>query len=208
MSSERKSHWEKIYHGKATNEMSWYQPKPITSIRVIENLKIAKSARIIDVGGGDSLLVDHLLDLGYTNITVLDISEKAIQSAKNRLGTRANNVHWIEADVASFTPHHQYDFWHDRAAFHFLIDIEEIDFYVSTVSSAISVGGFLVIGTFSLGGPKKCSGLEIQQYSSQSMFEVFKSNFDRITCTTVEHITPVGSTQEFVFCSFQRNDIA
>ena len=183
---DRKKHWEQIYQTKQLSEVSWYQPTPDTSLKFFEQFNIPKEAKIIDVGGGDSLLVDHLLDRGYENITVLDISESALARAKLRLGERASLVKWIIADAATFKPTGQYDFWHDRAAFHFLTQEDEIGDYINTVQQSITPSGILVIGTFSEQGPKKCSGIEIKQYSETSMTERLKDFFEKIECITVE----------------------
>ena len=201
---DRKKHWEQIYQTKQLSEVSWYQPTPDTSLKFFEQFNIPKEAKIIDVGGGDSLLVDHLLDRGYENITVLDISESALARAKLRLGERASLVKWIIADAATFKPTGQYDFWHDRAAFHFLTQEDEIGDYINTVQQNITPSGILVIGTFSEQGPKKCSGIEIKQYSETSMTERLKDFFEKIECITVEHKTPFDTIQQFVFCSFRR----
>lgn len=200
----RKNHWEQIYQTKQPGEVSWFQPTPVTSLKFIEQFSIPLDAKIIDVGGGDSLLVDHLLDKGFTDITVLDISESALERAKLRLGARALKVKWIIADAATFIPAEKYDFWHDRAAFHFLTREEEIVYYINTVQQNIKPTGILVIGTFSEQGPKKCSGIEIKQYSETSMTERLKDFFEKIACITVEHKTPFDTIQQFVFCSFRR----
>lgn len=201
---DRKKHWEEVYQTKDLTEVSWYQPTPETSLHFINELKLSKTANIIDIGGGDSFLVDHLLELGYQNVTVLDISAAAIQRAKKRLGKRADHVKWIVSDAANFQPTEAYDCWHDRATFHFLTDNQEISSYVETAYNHIRPTGFMVIGTFSLQGPKKCSGLDVKQYSEHSMTERFKHEFEKIKCITVDHPTPSGSIQNFVFCSFKR----
>lgn len=201
---DRKKHWEQIYQTKQLNEVSWYQPTPDTSLNFFDQFKIPKEAKIIDVGGGDSLLVDHLLDRGYADITVLDISESALLRAKLRLGDQAARVKWIIADAASFLPVEQYDFWHDRAAFHFLTQEKEIENYINTVQKSIKPSGILVIGTFSEQGPKKCSGIEIKQYSEDSMTNRLKPFFEKIECISVEHKTPFDTIQQFVFCSFRK----
>lgn len=200
----RKNHWENIYQTKASNETSWYQQTPQTSLDYLSACNIPTSAKIIDIGGGDSLLVDYLLDLGYNDITVLDISAKAIDRAKQRLGDRADKVKWIVADIAHFMPTESYDFWHDRAAFHFLTDEDDIASYVETVKENINPDGILVIGTFSEQGPKKCSGIEIKQYSETSLVNPFNVYFDKINCQIVDHRTPSDSIQNFVFCSFRK----
>lgn len=201
---ERKQHWEKIYHSKQLNEVSWFQPNPETSLSFFKQFKVPSTAKIIDIGGGDSYLVDHLLDKGYQDITVLDISEAAIERAKHRLGNRAQSVKWIVADAAKFSPTEKYDFWHDRAAFHFLTDKDEISNYLDTAQKSIHPTGILVIGTFSDQGPTKCSGLEIRQYSEKSMTELLKTFFEKIKCIVVDHKTPFNTVQNFVFCSFRK----
>lgn len=201
---DRKKHWENIYQTKQLNEVSWFQATPETSLSFFKTLNIPSTAKIIDIGGGDSFLVDHLLDLGYENITVLDISEAALERAKNRLGNRANKVKWIVADAANFKPTEQYDFWHDRAAFHFLTNDDEVANYVKTVNEAIALNGYLIIGTFSEQGPKKCSGIDIKQYSENSLSQLFTKEFENLNCFTVEHKTPFDTIQQFVFCSFKK----
>jgi 2-polyprenyl-3-methyl-5-hydroxy-6-metoxy-1,4-benzoquinol methylase len=201
---DRKKHWEKIYQTKELKDVSWFQPKPTTSLDFVKQFNIPISAKIIDVGGGDSLLVDHLLDLGYTDITVLDISDVAISKAQQRLGERAVKVKWIIADAATFKSAEKYDFWHDRAAFHFLTQENEIKNYIDTVQQSIKPSGILVIGTFSEQGPKKCSGIEIKQYSETSMTERLQKFFEKIKCITVDHKTPFDTIQSFIFCSFRK----
>ncbi len=199
---DRKQHWEKVYQTKNLNEVSWYEPKPTTSLAFFKEFDISKSAKIIDIGGGDSFLVDNLLDLGYTDITVLDISETAIDRAKKRLGDKANLVKWIVSDAATFEPTEKYDFWHDRAAFHFLTDVNEIDQYIQIIKRGLSDAGILVIGTFSVDGPEKCSGIEIQQYSEESLSKRLMEFFNKIKCIEVDHATPSNKIQHFIFCSF------
>jgi len=201
---DRKNHWENIYQTKQLNEVSWYEPTPETSLDFLKQFDVPKSAKIIDIGGGDSFLVDHLLDKGFQDITVLDISEAAINRAKNRLGERAEKVKWIVADAAKFQTTEQYDFWHDRAAFHFLTNEQEVSNYLETAQKSIKPTGVLVIGTFSEQGPKKCSGIEIKQYSENSMTERLKDFFEKIKCITIDHKTPFDTIQNFVFCSFKK----
>jgi SAM-dependent methyltransferase len=201
---DRKGHWENIYNTKGLNEVSWYQPNPTTSLDFLKQFNVPLQAKIIDIGGGDSFLVDHLIELGYTDITVLDISAKALERAKKRLGKKADKVKWIEADIAEFNPTEQYDFWHDRAAFHFLTQEEEIKKYIHTVSEGLTSTGVLVLGTFSEQGPKKCSGIDIKQYSETSMSALLKNFFNKIRCITVDHQTPFETIQNFIFCSFKK----
>jgi 2-polyprenyl-3-methyl-5-hydroxy-6-metoxy-1,4-benzoquinol methylase len=201
---DRKNHWEKIYQTKQLNEVSWFQPTPETSLDFFKIFNVPTSAKVIDIGGGDSLLVDHLLDLGYQDISVLDISSAAINRAKERLGVKAKNIKWILEDAATFKPTDKYDFWHDRAAFHFLTDDQEISNYLHTAQKSINPKGVLVIGTFSEQGPKKCSGIEIRQYSETTMTDRLKFFFEKIKCITVDHKTPFDTIQNFVFCSFRK----
>jgi SAM-dependent methyltransferase len=201
---ERKNHWNKIYQTKELKDVSWFQPVPETSVDFVKQFNLPFSAKIIDIGGGDSLFVDHLLELGYRDVTVLDISEVALEKAKQRLGVKAGLVKWIVADAANFSPTGQYDFWHDRAAFHFLTKENEIDHYISALRKGIKPSGILILGTFSEQGPKKCSGIEIKQYSELSMTERLQKFFDKIKCITVDHRTPFNTIQNFLFCSFHR----
>lgn len=201
---DRKKHWENIYQTKELKDVSWFQPTPETSLDFFKQFNVPTTAKVIDIGGGDSFLVDHLLDLGYQDISVLDISEAAIDRAKQRLGDKAKNVKWIITDVATFKPTEKYDFWHDRAAFHFLTDEQEISNYLKTARQNINQTGVLVIGTFSEQGPKKCSGIEIKQYSENSMTERLKNFFEKIECITIDHKTPFDTIQNFVFCSFRK----
>lgn len=202
---DRKQHWENIYQTKELNEVSWYQPNPETSLDFFKQFNVPLNAKIIDIGGGDSFLVDHLLDLGYQDISVLDISAAAIERAQQRLGNRAQQVKWIIADAATFVPSEQYDFWHDRAAFHFLTDEQEISHYLDVAQQHIKATGVLVIGTFSEKGPTKCSGIEIKQYSESTMSERLKTYFEKIKCISIDHKTPFDTIQNFVFCSFRKH---
>ncbi|MDD2305342.1 MAG: class I SAM-dependent methyltransferase [Prolixibacteraceae bacterium] len=201
---DRKKHWEEIYRTKQLNEVSWFQPTPGTSLDFFKHFDVPTSAKIIDIGGGDSFLVDHLLAMGYLDITVLDISEAAIVRAKQRLGAKAESVKWIIADVSTFSPTEKYHFWHDRAAFHFLTDEQEISNYIETAQQHINSTGILVIGTFSEQGPTKCSGIEIKQYSETTMTERMSMFFEKIKCITVDHKTPFDTIQNFVFCCFRK----
>ena len=188
MDIDRKQHWENVYATKEPHQVSWTQETPQTSIDFIQSFGLDKTARIIDIGGGDSKLVDHLLELGYTNISVLDISEKALEKAKQRLGENAKKVTWIVSDVTDFEPTQHYDIWHDRAAFHFLRTKDEIQKYLVILRKFVK--GYVVIGTFSDQGPLKCSGLEITQYSESTMAERLSDGFEKLTCINLEHTTP------------------
>ena len=201
----QKHHWENVYRTRGGNEVSWYQPQPQVSLDFARELNIAKDAAIIDVGGGDSFLVDHLLALGFTNITVLDISGVAIEKAKERLGEKKDLVKWIVGDIMEFVPETTYDFWHDRAAFHFLTTEEQVEIYFKIAARAISPNGKLVIGTFSENGPSKCSGLPVKQYSEKSLTATLKKHFQKIKCIYSDHITPFHTVQQFLFCSFKKS---
>ena len=204
MEVSEQQHWNKVYGTKAENEVSWFQPYPKTSMAFVKLFDLPLTANIIDVGGGDSHFVDALLDKGYQNIWVLDISDIAIEKAKQRLGAKAANIHWIVSDVTTFTPTVQFDFWYDRAAFHFLTSEDKIYQYVSIAENAIKKDGYLILGTFSEDGPDKCSGLAIQQYSETSMSARFEVAFDRIKCISEDHTTPFNTVQNFLFCSFKK----
>jgi SAM-dependent methyltransferase len=202
-----KNHWENVFTDKTDNQKSWFEDYPHTSIKFIFDAGLPKDAAIIDVGGDDSKLVDALLNGSYTNVTVLDISAKAIERAKERLGNKASKVHWIVSDITDFEPPVQFDFWHDRAAFHFLTTEEKIYKYVSTAEDAIKRAGYLILGTFSKNGPIKCSGLAIKQYSEASILARFEIAFDRIKCIQEDHITPFKTIQNFLFWSFKRKQL-
>ena len=202
MEKANKAHWEKVYETKSPNEVSWTQEVPEISLAFIRSFHLPKSAKIIDVGGGESKLVNFLLDEGYEHITVLDISAKALEKAKQRLGNRAEKITWVVSDITDFTPTEQYDLWHDRAVFHFLTSAEDVQRYVEISKSAVT--GNLIIGTFSENGPTRCSGLDIQQYTEASLPAIFTNGFDLVSCKTEDHTTPFDTTQNFLFCSFKR----
>lgn len=200
--TNKKEHWETIYQNKQPNEVSWTQETPQISLDFIHSLNPSKSSSIIDIGGGESKLVDFLLDQGYENITVLDISSRALEKAKKRLGPRAEKVTWIVSDIMDFKPATTYDCWHDRAAFHFLTEQNDIRKYVELVNNYVNK--YLVMGTFSTEGPLKCSGLQITQYNDDSMQKTFESEFKQIECKSENHTTPFNTQQNFIFCSFEK----
>jgi len=203
---DKQTHWENIYNSRKTDEVSWYEQKPAVSLNFIKEFAIPKNAKIIDIGGGESYFADCLLEAGYSDITVLDISATAIRKAQSRLGKKAEKIKWIVADAAHFSPEVQYDFWHDRAAFHFLTTESEIKNYVKTVHQNLHPSGILVIGTFSENGPNKCSGITVKQYSEDSMAAIFKDFLTKIKCKVVDHITPSKAIQNFIFCSFKKSE--
>lgn len=203
MNAEIKKHWETIYLTKQPNEVSWTEEKPSVSLALIHSFNLSKSAKIIDIGGGDSKLVDYLLAEGYSNLSVLDISEAAIDRAKKRLGKKAKQITWIVQDVLDFKPKDQYAIWHDRAAFHFQTEEKTINSYLNLVSKAVS--GNVIVGTFSTDGPTKCSGLDVKQYDETGMKSRFESRaFKNILCKRENHLTPMGAIQNFVFCLFKK----
>lgn len=202
MEINRKNHWETVYETKKPSEVSWTQENPKTSLDFIRETQLDKSAKIIDIGGGDSKLVDILLEEGYENITVLDISANALERTKKRLGKNAKKVNWIVSDITDFKPETTYDIWHDRATFHFLTTAEQIKKYTEITENWIA--NFLILGAFSENGPKKCSGLDIKQYSETAMKNQFSSHFKKLKCITEDHITPFETTQNFTFCGFQK----
>ena len=197
-----KAHWEKVYETKSPQEVSWTQEIPATSLKLIKETNIPKDSAIIDIGGGDSKLVDFLLDDGYTNLTVLDISANALERAKNRLGEKADLVQWIVSDINEFNPTRQYAIWYDRAVIHFVTDEIYIKRYVDIVSTFTSEQ--FILGTFSENGPIKCSGLEIKQYTQEKLVHLFGHSFDLTTCFTEDHKTPFDTIQNFIFASFKR----
>ena len=202
MEIERKEHWDKVYETKSRDQVSWTQDIPKTSLDFINSFKLAKTANIIDIGGGDSKLVDHLLDQGYSNISILDISSKALDKAKKRLGDKGKKINWIVSDIAEFEPKTTFDIWHDRATFHFLTSASQISKYIDTARK--SVDGYITIGTFTKNGPEKCSGLDIKQYNEKSLTAELENGFKKIRCIIEDHKTPFDTIQSFLFCSFKR----
>ncbi|MBB2147434.1 class I SAM-dependent methyltransferase [Pedobacter gandavensis] len=200
--TERKSHWDNVYASKQPEEVSWTQDIPQTSLDFINSFNLPKTANIIDIGGGDSKLVDYLLDQGYQNVTVLDISGIALEKARKRLGERGDKVKWIVSDITEFSPSEKYDVWHDRATFHFLVSPEQIQSYLRIARE--SVNGHLIIGVFSKNGPEKCSGLVIRQYSEADLDLQLSNGFQKLRCITEDHTTPFNTIQNFLFCSFKR----
>ena len=202
MPDTTKKHWETVYTTKQPEEVSWTQEVPQTSLDFIHAFHLPKTAKIIDIGGGDSRLVDFLLEEGYENITVLDISETALAKVKARLGDKSKKVNWIVSDITEFKPQTTFDVWHDRATFHFLTTKEQISKYLAIAKKAVN--GYLTIGTFTTEGPKKCSGLDIKQYNEEELQKQLSKGFTKIRCINEDHITPFKTIQHFLFCSFKR----
>ncbi len=199
-----KEHWDRVYSTKQIDEVSWYQKTPTESLSFFKELNIEKSASIIDIGGGDSFLVDHLLENGYNDITVLDISESAINKARVRLGEKAKKVKWIAANVLDIKADMKFDCWHDRAAFHFLTETGDVENYISLANEHLNDQGKLIVGTFSTEGPEKCSGLPVKQYNESMLSKAIQKWFSKIKCITTDHVTPFNTVQNFLFCSFQK----
>lgn len=200
------SHWETIYSEKQPSEVSWTQEIPKLSLQLIKNTNKPKSAKLIDVGGGESNLVDHLLKNGFENISVLDISQNALDRCKRRLGESGKKIDWIVTDITKFHSNTKYDIWHDRAVFHFLTDTESIAAYKNNLLKVLNNEGELIIGTFSNNGPKKCSGLEIKQYTEETLTETFSPEFEPIEFHREDHQTPFGTIQNFVFGRFKKKN--
>ena len=199
-----RSHWDQIYRLKTRDQLSWTQETPATSLEFIDSFRLPLDARIIDIGGGESRLAGLLLEKGYHNITVLDISEEAIKRAQDQLGEKAALVKWIVSDITDFQPRHAYDLWHDRATFHFLTTLPQVSCYLGHARAALPPGGYLVIGTFSNNGPDKCSGLPVQRYTEETLTRELHNGFNKIKCITEDHQTPFHTVQNFLFCSFKR----
>lgn len=199
-----KDHWEHVYSSKATDAVSWYQPRAEVSLRLIEAAGLRRGAAIIDVGGGASTLVDDLLAQARYDITVLDLSAAALEAARSRLGASAASVTWRVADVTQAAlPDHAYDLWHDRAVFHFLTSPEDRQAYVATVRRALKAGGHLVIATFAEDGPRQCSSLPVMRYSVAELQEQLGQGFSLLSGEREQHATPFGSTQAFTYCHFR-----
>lgn len=198
---DRKNHWDGVYASKKPNELSWYQTCLGKSLELIGATGVDEHAGIIDLGGGASSLVDDLLASGYTKLTVLDISATAIQTAQTRLGARAKEVTWLEADVTKAQlPEHGYDVWHDRAVFHFLTDAEDRHRYVNAVNHAVKPGGHVIVATFGPHGPLQCSGLDIARYTPEQLYAEFGGDYQLLRSITEDHVTPAGNHQEFIYC--------
>ena len=202
MSENTKNHWESVYTNKKPNEVSWTQEIPQTSLDFIQGFNLPKSASIIDIGGGDSNLVDFLLADGYTDISVLDISAASLERSKIRLGENSSKVTWIVSNITEFKPERKYQIWHDRATFHFLTSTDQIQEYLKIANTAIN--GFLAIGTFSENGPTKCSNLTIKQYSETDLQQTFQDGFSKMRCLNEDHRTPFETIQNFTYCSFKK----
>jgi len=199
--ADSKAHWEKIYGRYAPESVSWYRPHLETSIELIERVAGGRGASIIDVGGGESTLVDDLLGRGYERVTVLDISETAIEVSKKRLGSLAKSVHWIAGDATQTgLARGGYDVWHDRAVFHFLTTAQQRVAYVRNVARAVSPGGHVIVSTFGPEGPTKCSGLDVVRYDADALHGAFGAKFRAVESREEIHRTPSGAVQQYLYC--------
>jgi 2-polyprenyl-3-methyl-5-hydroxy-6-metoxy-1,4-benzoquinol methylase len=201
MHTNEQSRWEHIYSSKAPDAVSWYRPHLELSLELIQQTPLGTAASIIDVGGGESTLVDDLLYRGYENLTVLDISQTAIDVTKARLGENADRVQWLAADITEteLAPS-AYDVWHDRAVFHFLTSMEQRFAYVRQVATAVKPGGHVIVSTFGPEGPKKCSGLDVVRYDAESLHSQFGVKFRLLKSSKELHATPFGTIQQFLYC--------
>jgi len=203
LNNSRKSHWEHVYTTRDSVNVSWYQPVPTKSLELIRSTDVSLQAPILDVGGGASTLVDNLLDAGYQDISVLDIASSAFTQARDRLGTAATQVNWIESDVTEFEPTRPYSVWHDRAVFHFLTDAAERERYLDTLRKSLQSRGHILFATFGEDGPTRCSGLEVQRYSVEMLKTLLEPDFRIRAYESEEHRTPMGVAQEFLFSWWQ-----
>ena len=197
----KKTHWETVYETKSDRQVSWFREHLDNSLRMILQTKVGKEAAIIDVGGGSSTLADDLLDNGFADVSVLDISAKALEKSRARLGEKAAQIEWIEADITQVSlPENHYDVWHDRAVFHFLTSAEDRRKYVELVMRSLKVGGHIIVASFGKNGPLKCSGLDVVRYNPETMHSEFGRNFKLVKSITETHETPFQTTQEFIYC--------
>jgi SAM-dependent methyltransferase len=200
----QQAHWDHVYGAKGEAELSWFQETPAPSLDLVRLVGAHPSSAIIDVGGGASRLVDGLLAAGFDNVTVLDLSARALQAARARLGDQADKVKWIVADVTEWGPSESYDLWHDRAALHFLTTPEQQGAYVERLKAALRIGGHAIIGAFALDGPEKCSGLPVMRHDAESLSALLGPDFALIDSRRHEHRTPWGAAQPFQFSTFRR----
>ncbi|HSG07177.1 MAG TPA: class I SAM-dependent methyltransferase [Longimicrobiales bacterium] len=201
---ERRDHWEAVYTTKTSDEMSWFQARPERSLDLIRNTGVGRDAGVIDVGGGDSRLVDVLVDEGYVDLTVLDVSAAALARARERLGAAAAAVTWITGDVTRFEPRRTWDVWHDRAVFHFLTDPHDRAAYRNALLRALAPGGHVVLATFAPDGPARCSGLDVVRYGPDDLLTALGHDFTLLAGEGHLHSTPSGATQSFTYAHLQR----
>ena len=202
--TNRKSHWETVYATKGETQVSWFQDDPAPSLELIDLARPTPESHIVDIGGGASRLVDRLLGRGFRHVTVLDISASALDVAKTRLGERAGEVQWIVADVTTWQVAQHFDLWHDRAAFHFLVDVSDRAAYIARMKQALRPGGHAIIATFAIDGPEKCSGLAVKRYDNEGLARELGEGFVLIESRAHDHSTPWKSSQRFQFSLFRR----
>ena len=202
METDRVRHWDEVYSSRPSEELGWYQRKPETSLSLVDSLNLGKDSPILDIGGGDSSFAELLSKNGFKDLSVLDISERALDRSRKRLGDLEAGISWIRSDVLEFQPLRRYALWHDRACFHFLTYRNEVDRYASLVEEALEPGGHLILGAFSEKGPQRCSGLEVNRYDLEQLMEVFRG-FRLKEHLYLDHYTPSGSRQNYIFCLFE-----
>ena len=201
----RREHWDRVFTEKAVNSVTWYQARPDLSLALIERAKVAPDAAIIDIGGGASTLVDHLLDAGYRDIEVLDIAASALAHSRERLATKAETVQWTVADITTWQPSLRYDLWHDRAVFHFLTEARDRRAYCAVLDQALKPGGFAVISSFAPDGPEKCSGLPVERYDANKLMAELGPGYRLLGSEAERHLSPAGREQSFAYFLLRRN---
>lgn len=201
---DRQKHWTRVYETKQADSVSWFQVEPAPSLAALDRLRLDPSSAFIDIGGGASNLVDELLRQGWTDLTVLDIAEPALDVSRGRLGQDAGTVHWEVADITAWRPPRHYDVWHDRAVFHFLTDVGQRQAYRRALEAGLVPGGHLIIATFALDGPERCSGLPVRRYDAPGLAAELGPAFRLIDTWREEHVTPGGASQSFTWCTFER----
>jgi SAM-dependent methyltransferase len=199
---DRKKHWNRVYEKNLPSEVGWYQDYPKMSLKLIAITEVGADGSIIDIGGGTSKLTGILFDQGYKRLTVLDISGKSIEKAKIQLAENSSTITWIEADVTKYDFKEKFDIWHDRAVFHFLTEVEDRKGYINSLNQALTLNGHLIIGTFGLDAPPKCSGLPVVRYEPDTLHNELGNNFDLAETFFEDHVTPSGVRQKFIFCRF------
>jgi SAM-dependent methyltransferase len=197
--AHRAAHWNAVYDTKGEDGVSWYQAVPTVTLDLLETLRVGRAASIVDLGGGASVVVDYLLAREFTDVSVLDVSKVALDTARARLGPAAERVRWLHRDIFDWVPERRFDLWHDRAVFHFLIDADERESYLKVLRSGIAPGGRVVVATFDAHGPTHCSGLPVVRYGATELAQVFAPHFDLVEIRSEEHLTPAGLVQPFTW---------
>jgi len=201
---QEREHWGEVYRTKAPDTVSWYQPRPEPTLLALDRLHILETASLIDIGGGSSTLADNLIERGWSDITVLDIAAPALEISKARLGRAAEQVHWEVADITTWTPDRTFDVWHDRAVFHFLTTEEQREAYRRALGRGLAPGGMVIMATFALDGPERCSGLPVQRYDAAGLAKAVGPTLELVDDWREVHITPGGNSQAFTWCAFKR----